>query len=135
MDLVDAAAQHLSDALALPVYQRNLLRPVTDEPTGLAVVVRDGGVWGPSPNSIQRKVLTVLLHADCTRDASGLPLRADAAQRAWAAWDGIDLVLHNSAGTWRAVVQSVRQAAPSEVEQGEDEDLTALLIGRYEVAY
>lgn len=135
MDLVAATAERLSAALSCPVFQRDLRVPVTDVPGGLAVVVRDGGIWGGSPNGIQKKVVTVLLHADCTRDSTGRPVRADAAQRAWAAWDGIDIALHDVTHDWRAVCQSVRQGAASEVQPDEEQDHTALLIGRYEVAF
>lgn len=109
--------------------------PFSIEGTGaIMAAIRDGGVWGGGMDyhSTFKKVITIVLYADCTRGDDGLPYSDDAGQRAWQAWSAIDDVLNDIAHQWLAVISSSRQGAPS-MAPLEGSDLAVQLIGRFEV--
>lgn len=120
-------------AIQFECFEHDLPFPVEGTGTVMAAV-RDGGVWGGGLDyhSTYKKVLTILLYADCSRTDDGLPYADDAGQRAWQAWAAIDASLNDIAHRWVAVVSSARQGAPS-IYPLENSDLAVQLIGRYEV--
>lgn len=135
MDLVQMTVERLqqSGTVSVPVYSRKPPGKV-DQTGELFAVVRDAGTWGSTQHHTrQRRVVRVDLYADCERDEHGLPVADDAAVRAWAAWDGIDTVLHDLGHSWNAIVSSVRADEPDEHPiQGAEH--SALLSGTYEVS-
>lgn len=135
MDLVQMTVERLqqADTVNVPVYSRRA--PGKVDATGdLFIVVRDAGTWGTSQHHTrQRRIVRVDLFSDATRDENGLPIEDDAAVRAWAAWDGVDKVLHDLGHSWSAIVSSVRADEPNEYDIDGAEH-SALLSGTYEVS-
>lgn len=135
VDPVALATARLRADLAVTAqcFEHDLPFPIEGTGTVMAAV-RDGGIWGGGLDyhSTFKKVLTVILYADCSRTDDGLPMADDAGQRAWQAWAAIDESLNDVAHRWLAVVSSARQGAPS-IYPLENSDLAVQLIGRFEV--